>query len=539
MDNRIIDLGSVPETAPDPDQSLTTQLARIEGDLSHLATDGLRPAAFATAIVFILFAVYSAIEFPPDTRVATVIYDFLVIMAAFKVYAVCRRVTLSPTAVHVTAMLMSFAIHGNILMTAFMGVNPIFSYCIAVLLIAAAGSVLSMSWAIVIAIGQITGWAVTAYLLLPRKELPITGFLMASSLGVAFIVHASRQFAAARILELRDGDARRELALQVALAEADEARRGLDRKVEERTAALRNELEERTRLEGKLRQAQAQLLDASRLAGRSDVAIAMLHNVGNVLTSANVSTVLITDRVTKSKVKSLSRIAAMITEHRDDLGRFFHDDNRGKNLPSYFTQVAEVLEREQTATLAELQSLKRNIDHITVIISSQQSHVKPGAAVEAVGLHKLLDDALTVVAASYDLDAIEVVRQFDVLPEARLDRHKALLILTNLLANAHDAVMTKEVGARRISISARHGAHGRFEIAIEDNGCGIAPQDLDRIFALGFTTKVDGNGLGLHYSACAAEELHGDLTVSSAGVGHGSTFLLALPLNTATGPDAG
>ena len=249
IDDRVIDQPAAPVTDPAPDRPLMTRLARVEGDLGRMATDGLRPAMFATAILFIVFAIYTAIEYPPGTRAPTLIYDLVVIVTALKLYAVCRRVTLSPTAVYLAATLLSFAINGNILMTALMGANPIFSYCFAVLLIAAAGTVLSVWWAIAIAVGQIAGWTVAACMLLPRTELPITGFLMAASLGVAFIVHASRHFAVVKILELRDGDARRELALQQALAEADDARRGLDRKVEERTAALRTELQERERLE--------------------------------------------------------------------------------------------------------------------------------------------------------------------------------------------------------------------------------------------------------------------------------------------------
>ena len=115
-------------------------------------------------------------------------------------------------------------------------------------------------------------------------------------------------------------------------------------------------------------------------------------------------------------------------------------------------------------------------------------------------------------------------------PPARFDRHKAHQILTHLLANAHDAVMTKPAKDRRIVVTARSGAPGALEIIIEDNGCGVAPEYLTRIFQLGYTTKVDGLGLGLHYSACAARELHGDLTASSPGIGSGASFLLVLPV---------
>jgi signal transduction histidine kinase len=93
--------------------------------------------------------------------------------------------------------------------------------------------------------------------------------------------------------------------------------------------------------------------------------------------------------------------------------------------------------------------------------------------------------------------------------------------------------MAKDSGSRRITVHARRGARGNLEISVEDNGCGVEPQNLERMFQLGFTTKIEGNGLGLHFSACAALELHGKLTARSDGIGHGASFLLELPLEPA------
>jgi ligand-binding sensor domain-containing protein/signal transduction histidine kinase len=302
------------------------------------------------------------------------------------------------------------------------------------------------------------------------------------------------------------------------------------RELAERISEAVRELAER---EQRLRDTQAQLVEASRQAGRSDVATAVLHNVGNVLNSVNISVIRINDIVGKLKTTNLSKITAMIADHRNDLGAFFRDDHRGQKLPEYFTQLQEVLERDKTLALGELKSLIRNLDHIKIIVRAQQSHVKPGVGLETFEVQQLLDDALKLSAPSREHGAIEIARQVEALPPLRLDRHKALQILVNLLANARDAVMAKDSGARRITVHARRGSHGNLEIAVEDNGCGVDPQNLEKIFQLGFTTKSEGTGLGLHFSACAALELHGKLTARSDGIGHGSSFLLELPLEPA------
>src|SRR5205823_4398227 len=127
---------------------------------------------------------------------------------------------------------------------------------------------------------------------------------------------------------------------------------------------------------------QSRLVETSRQAGRSEVATTVLHNVGNVLNSVNVSASLINDIIGQLRTGGLATVATVIAEHRDDLGRFLRDDQRGQKLPAYVAQLQTVLERDKTAAVAEIQSLMRNIDHIKVIVASQQSHVTPNGVVE-------------------------------------------------------------------------------------------------------------------------------------------------------------
>jgi signal transduction histidine kinase len=282
---------------------------------------------------------------------------------------------------------------------------------------------------------------------------------------------------------------------------------------------------------GELRDTQSQLVEASRQAGRSDVATAVLHNVGNVLNSVNVSAAVISETIGQLRTTGLSTAAALIAEHRDDVG-FLRDDHRGRKLPDYLAQLQAVLERSKHVAVTEMQSLTRNIDHIKIIVASQQSHVTAAGAVETVDIDELLDDALRFSAASPDHDTIEIVRDFADLPRVTLDRHKTLQIVMNLLANARDAVMAMPAGARRITLRARRSGSD-LEISVEDNGCGFGERDLERIFRLGHTTKAGRHGLGLHYSACAARELQGRLAGHSPGVGGGASFVLVLPLDVA------
>jgi signal transduction histidine kinase len=122
------------------------------------------------------------------------------------------------------------------------------------------------------------------------------------------------------------------------------------------------------------------------------------------------------------------------------------------------------------------------------------------------------------------------VREFADLPPLLTDKHKVLQILVNLIRNANHACNDSGQKDKQITLRLYNG-DGRVKIAIVDNGVGIPAENLTRIFNHGFTTRKDGHGFGLHSGALAAKEMGGDLKVFSEGPGHGSTFILELPVN--------
>jgi len=116
-------------------------------------------------------------------------------------------------------------------------------------------------------------------------------------------------------------------------------------------------------------------------------------------------------------------------------------------------------------------------------------------------------------------------------PAILTERHKILQILINLMRNAKYACEAAARPDKQVTI--RVSNHGDFvRIAITDNGIGIKPEHMTRLFSHGFTTKTDGHGYGLHSGALAARDLGGSLRADSAGLGHGATFTLELPINS-------
>jgi signal transduction histidine kinase len=290
-----------------------------------------------------------------------------------------------------------------------------------------------------------------------------------------------------------------------------------------------------------LEKAYAELVESSRLAGMAEVATGVLHNVGNVLTSVTVASSLIAESLKRSKASNLARVVALLHDHQADLGAFLSQDPKGKQVPDYLAHLSEYLIREQEATLQELAGLQQGIEHIQNIVSAQQRFSRRSGVPERLRVAELLEDALNMNFTTKG--AVQIVKEFAEDLTVTVEKHKALQILVNLVRNARQACDGSPAPTKTVTVRASNG-DGHVRIAVSDNGVGIDPAHLDRIFSHGFTTKRDGHGFGLHHSALVAKELGGALLVHSDGVGKGATFTLQLPLEASTpqkgaGPEQG
>ena len=327
--------------------------------------------------------------------------------------------------------------------------------------------------------------------------------------------------------------AERELTAQQERNEFLEARSRMVEALAAAKEAAEAALRDNERITGELRAAQSQLLAAARQAGMAEIATNVLHNVGNVLNSVNISAGLVSSRVSASKAPGLARAVQMMNAHLADLGDFLTTDEKGKVLPGYLGMLAEALASEQRDVLQELGQLTKSVDHIKDIVATQQSYAGASRVVEPVQVAELLDDALRMNAGALLRHEVTVVKDVADLPLLPLDRHRLLQILVNLISNAKQAMAGVVGRPHRLTLRAdfADGTAGRrLRISVADEGEGIAAENLARIFNHGFTTRRNGHGFGLHGSALAAREMGGTLTARSDGPGQGATLTLELPI---------
>ena len=282
----------------------------------------------------------------------------------------------------------------------------------------------------------------------------------------------------------------------------------------------------------KLAKSRQALVETAREAGMSEIATGILHNVGNVLNSVNVSATMLDKKARSLAVADLEALHGIIKEHADDLGRFVSEDPRGKHLEPFIGAITEQVRATQSGITTELGSLVKGIEHIRTLVASQQDYVRNEDVIEPVDLGAQLDRACEIssTAGGEGVAPVEILREYADLPEARTARHKLLEILVNLIQNARQAMCHADVKERVLTLRTERHGDDRVRLMIIDTGIGISAEHLVDVFNYGFTTKPNGHGFGLHAAANAATEIHGSLSVHSDGPGQGATFTLEIPL---------
>jgi signal transduction histidine kinase len=297
-------------------------------------------------------------------------------------------------------------------------------------------------------------------------------------------------------------------------------------KIRQASDVLRDKLEQRTR---ELRAVQEIATKNAHAAGKSEIATNILHNIGNTINSVNVSAIEMERLLAEPHLKNLERALKLIEDNRDRLAEFLVNDPKGKLLPPYLVELARAIGANRASSLATFERMSRKITMISDIVVSQQEYVKAGAFSEDVDLRAAITEALGMVNLGKPRENFRLITELAELPPIRSQRVKLMQIVMNLLANALDSIDAVDA-AKPKEVEVTLGADGDdIVLTVRDSGLGISAENLQRIFAHGFTTKATGHGFGLHFCANAATELGGSLSVESPGEGHGATFTLRLP----------
>lgn len=309
------------------------------------------------------------------------------------------------------------------------------------------------------------------------------------------------------------------------------AKNSLEERVQERTRELEEQVTAKEAARRELATTQSSLLEASRYAGMTEVATDVLHNVGNVLNSINVSCTVLIEQLRQSRVGNIQKVADLLGDDAG-LGAKLAGDSKGKRIPLYLSSLANALQEERKIMLAEANLLNTRIDHVKEIVAMQQNYSRIIEVQELVDPRRLMDDAVLLNQNSLLRSNITVRREYDSIHSVLLDKHKVLLILTNLVVNAKNACNEKGTKKGVITLRISETEKDTIRMVVADDGIGIRPDQMAKIFQHGYTTRRSGHGFGLHSSALAAKQLRSTLLAHSDGPGKGAVFTLEIPVRS-------
>jgi sensor domain CHASE-containing protein len=279
----------------------------------------------------------------------------------------------------------------------------------------------------------------------------------------------------------------------------------------------------------RLAAARKALVEQSHQSGIAEMASGVLHNIGNAVTPLKVRVANLESALREAPTAELHRALTELADpntppdRRGDLEQFV--DLAGR-------EIAAVLE----TTAGQLAGVAYQVEHVQKILSGQERFSRAARVLEPVPVAELARE-------SVDLLGDDLRREFQVELDASLTAASAVLgsrvalqqILVNLLKNAAEAIRERSPppGTGRIAVDARtESTEGgaRVHLRVTDNGVGIPPETMSRLFERGFSTKSrPSSGLGLHWCAVTAAALGGQLQAESAGRGQGACLHLRLP----------
>ncbi len=307
--------------------------------------------------------------------------------------------------------------------------------------------------------------------------------------------------------------------LRRVIEDLQDSNRNLEDKVRERTA--------------RLRRTQRGLIDGAHSSGMAEIATSVLHNIGNILNTLNVSVETsrhLLGRSQEGGLTKLRHLSALMARTRPE--DFLEGRQDWLKIQQYLEKLLQLLDQENRSLSAELDIVHQQARLIHKSLTAQSAYVREASYSETLDINEVINDILLADTRLEEQFKVHIHREFVALPPMRGVRSKLSYAFLCLVENACEAMAHLPPEERRLLIKTSL-QNKELHVSVRDNGIGIAPDRLQSIFQYGATTKSDGNGFGLHSCANAMREMGGRVLVHSDGEGFGATFTLAITAESA------
>lgn len=316
--------------------------------------------------------------------------------------------------------------------------------------------------------------------------------------------------------------------IRISYQQLDEYSRSLELKVAERTRSLE--------------EAQAALVEQAHEAGMAEMAVEILHNIGNAITPAKVEAALLLKRLKESPVRRhLEEIMARARGVVE--GTVTLSAEEMERLLKIMRLLPEGIKEEYDRAVENLGRIRAKHEHIESIIHLQMRYARLSGDTEEVDVNRLVEDAVEMLDESLKRRSVQVVKDLAPIPPVRIEQAKLIQILVNLIKNAYEAMQdfstssSNALAEDRLTITTRHdaGPPEEISISVRDTGVGFSPEEREKLFRFGYTTKSRGSGFGLHSCANYLIANRGSISARSEGKGRGAELVIRLPVDHGAG----
>ena len=296
--------------------------------------------------------------------------------------------------------------------------------------------------------------------------------------------------------------------------------------------SLEKKVNERTQ---ELKEAQNIMIQQAHEAGMAEMAVGVLHNIGNAITPAKISAATL---ITRLKNSPLRNNLAKVLHSLQDILESSHDcigEHRSKRMQKIIQLIPESIAEEYGQVETALKKICDKHNHIEEIIRLQRQYARvPMREPQHLDINRVVQDALNIFQESLQQRDVKVELAFQDVPLVRLEEVHFLQILVNLIKNSYESFDGGNIKNKKIILSSFLEGKEPHDVifSIKDNGCGFTEKDKENFFRFGYSTKARGSGFGLHSSANYLIANNGSIDAVSAGPGMGSEFILRLPTDT-------
>lgn len=266
----------------------------------------------------------------------------------------------------------------------------------------------------------------------------------------------------------------------------------------------------------------------SRQAGMHEIASEMLHNLGNILNSVNVSV---------SHLETLFDEQNSVDKIQKIVQKIHHD---GENqeidfiflIAKYLTILTEKSLNSREQFDQEIETLKENLMSLNMIIQQQKKHIGSVNLDEQFDLNEAIKEVIKLNENTLVKHKVKVNTELGQIPKICLDRYQISQVLNHLVINGALSYVTTKDGIEKTFFIKTHALNDtQIEVLFKDQGIGIEKHDLNQIFQSKISHGKQSNEVDLHYSANVIKNLGGALQAFSEGKNNGACFSIVIPIN--------